>query len=193
MKRILLFAMAALFACNAFAQNNSDERGFTAGIMFGLSQTHHDNFINKKNHIGVIVTPRLGYRFNSSWEAGALFRYEKFSEDLNYYGIGGYGEYSFLHFNNGLRMFVDLQAYHSFPGTDIDGGNEESFTEVGFVPGVAYRIGNSPVDLKLRYLFVGFNHGPRYYKSEAPGCLGRGDFILDAALRRLEIGVSVTF
>lgn len=65
--------------------------------------------------------------------------------------------------------------------------------EVGFTPSIAYRIGNSPVELKLRYLFIGFNHSDRDYKSEAPGCLGRGDWIVDASLRRLEIGASITF
>ncbi|ROT14577.1 hypothetical protein [Paramuribaculum intestinale] len=66
-------------------------------------------------------------------------------------------------------------------------------TEAGVMPCFAYRIPKSPVDIKLRYLFLGFNDSHRFYKGEAPGCLGRGDWIIDASLRRLEIGASITF
>jgi len=33
----------------------------------------------------------------------------------------------------------------------------------------------------------------RNYVDDAPGCLEKGCFMLDASLRRLEIGASVTF
>lgn len=181
------------FFTSVRAQDVVPEKGVTATAMFGLSQCRSLHGTGKESSIGVVITPRIGYRLNPAWEAGGMFRYEKFGRNLNCYGIGAYGEYSFWRSDVGLRAFVDMQGYYSIPNSGNDGGNEDSFVEAGLTPGLAYHIANSPVDLKLRYLFVGFNNSERFYKTDAPGCLGRNDWILDASLRRLEIGLSVMF
>lgn len=208
MKKIFAITLGlSLFLCNQIsAQILEKERGISISAMFGLTQRHYlhgTSFgIEKDKYTGPIINPRVGYRFNKKWEAGLLFRYEKFGEYSNYYGIGGFGEYNYLRFNNGIKLFVDMQAIYSIQsggyGADNDNPDcysniNDNITEIGFVPGVAYNIPQTPVDIKLRYLFVGFNHSSKDYKADTKGCLGRGDFILDGALRRLEIGLSVTF
>lgn len=206
-KFFAIIAMLSLFLCNqTSAQQIGKEQGFSVTAMFGLSQSRYLRGTtfgsDRKTYTGPVITPRVCYRFNKKWEAGLLFRYEKFGEYSNYYGIGGFGEYNYLRFNNGIKLFVDMQAIYSIQsggyGADNDNPDchsniNDNITEIGFVPGVAYNIPQTPVDIKLRYLFVGFNHSSKDYKADTKDCLGRGDFILDGALRRLEIGLSVTF
>ena len=208
MKKIFAITLGmSLFLCNQIsALILEKERGISISAMFGLTQKHYlhgTSFgIEKDKYTGPIITPRVGYRFNKKWEAGVLFRYEKSGKHDNYYGIGGYGELNYLRFNNGIKLFVDMQAIYSIQsgghGADNDNPDcysniNDNITEIGFVPGVAYNIPNTPVDLRLRYLFIGFSNSEKDYKSNVNGCLGRGDFILDGALRRLEIGLSETF
>lgn len=208
MKKVFAITLIlSLFLCNQVsAQQTEEERGFTLTAMFGLSNSEYlhgtTSGLEKDTYTGPVITPRIGYRFNKKWEAGVLFRYEKSGKHDNYYGIGGYGELNYLRFNNGIKLFVDMHAIYSIHSCGYDyypnspgiySGNDDDMTEIGFVPGVAYKIPQTPVDLKLRYLFIGFNNSEKDYKSDVKGCLGRGDFILDGALRRLEIGLSVTF
>ena len=195
-----LISILLLFAVNLITRATEPESGVTATLLLGLSQTHYgaNQYHDSEFKVGFMFTPRVGYRFNDRWEAGALFKYEKVADAATYYGFGAYGEYNYLRFaDNRLRLFVDLQAYYSTGGRDGYGddlgfpGDKEP-TEVGFVPGIAYRIHGSKVDLKLRYLFIGFNNNDRWYKDMGV-CVGRGDWILDAGLRRLELGVAVNF
>lgn len=193
-RNIIIFILAAIFTCDAISVDFNDERGITVSAMLGISQYYHSFAVGgHENKYGPVATPRIGYRFNAKWEAGVLFRFEKFGNYSDYGGIGIYGEWSFSRFTSGLRLIAEGHAHSNFCGTDLLGIHTKNMTEVGFTPCVAYHIANSPVDLKLRYLFLGFNHSMRNYKSDAPGCLGRGDWIIDASLRRLEIGASITF
>lgn len=197
-KIIVLFIFALGLFSHVSAVDFSDDRGVAVSVLFGISQEHR-TYAHKDNHYGLVVSPSIGYRFNPTWEAGALFRYEKFGEFEKYFGVGIYGEWSFLRFASGLRLITEAHATYNFYTSDADAfypgmpSSNKDMTEVGFTPCLAYRIGKSPVELKLRYLFVGFNHSERFYKSAVPGCLGRGDWIVDASLRRLEIGASITF
>jgi len=204
-KHFIIKAWVAVMAVlmlplSVYADDGGKESGVTATLLLGLSQTHYgaNQYHDSEFKVGFMFTPCVGYRFNDRWEAGALFKYEKVADAATYYGFGAYGEYNYLRFvDNRLRLFVDLQAYYSAGGRDGYGDDlgapeDKQPTEVGFVPGIAYRIPGSKVDLKLRYLFIGFNNNDRWYK-EMGGCVGRGDWILDAGLRRLEFGVAVNF
>lgn len=216
MKRTILLLAAIITMIVASAQDTKDyskrdkDRGFTVGILFGLTYNHETVYPEggpgeptHYHRIGTITTPRIGYRFNSGGEIGAMFRYERYGENQKHYGIGLYVEKSLFHFNPGFTIFLDLQAYHSFvkliedpkPFKDL-----KKVNEIGFVPGIRYHIPNTPVDIKLRYLFIGLNDvkdkeydESRNYVDDAPGCWEKGGFMLDASLRRLEIGASVTF
>lgn len=199
-KKIFILFLLSVFTFTVKAVESESQSGVTATLLLGLSQTHYgaNQYHDSEFKVGFMFTPRVGYRFNDRWEAGALFKYEKVADAATYYGFGAYGEYNYLRFaDNRLRLFVDLQAYYSTGGRDGYGDDlglpgDKQPTEVGFVPGIAYRIPGSKVDLKLRYLFIGFNNNDRWYK-EMGGCVGRGDWILDAGLRRLELGVAVNF
>lgn len=203
MKRLIITIMAAFCAIyQSQAIDFSDDRGITVSALFGVSHSHRSFNHHSDNHYGLVASPRIGYKFNADWEAGALFRYEKFKDYNEYVGVGIYGEWSFMRFASELRLITEAHAtFNAYVsnGYLINGYNNTypykhtDMTEVGFTPCIAYRIANSPVDLKLRYLFIGFNHSERSYKAEAPGCLRRGNWIIDASLRRLEIGASITF
>ena len=203
MRKLVVIFISMLGLCSpALAIDFSDDRGITVSALFGVSHSHRSFNHHSDNHYGLVASPRIGYKFNTDWEAGVLFRYEKFTDYNEYAGVGIYGEWSFMRFASGLRLIAEAHA--TFNAYDSNGylinGYDNTYpykhtdmTEVGFTPCIAYRIANSPVDLKLRYLFIGFNHSERSYKAEVPGCLGRGDWIIDASLRRLEIGASITF
>lgn len=196
MKRFLIGALTCLAALSAGAQtqNETDGRGLTIGLGVGAGTDMNSDRNNLYHGDGAyaIITPRVGYRFNQRWEAGAMFRFDL--GDLKMLSIGCYGEFSCLHFDR-FRLIVDAQAIFGSLnlGTGLDGGGPDfDYAEVGFVPGLAYNVAGTGLDVKLRYLFVGYNDAGRWFK-DGKGNLGRGDWILDAGLRRAEIGVSYTF
>lgn len=195
MKR-LYFILAALLCIGSIptVKAQSDDSGITVGLSFGIGQQRGFYGTHYETNSGIIVTPRIGYRFNEKWEAGAFFKFQKFGKYQNYYGIGGYGEYDALKIVDNFSLFIDMQASYSLLNSSADGAlGECGIAEIGFVPGLKYKIPGSPVDIKLRYLFVGFNHSEKNYKEDSPGCLGRGDWIIDAGLRRFELGVALNF
>ena len=199
MKRISIFSVIIGFlfcwlaAPNVLAYDNmvSPERGMTAGISLGLSDSDHSH------SVGIIVRPNIGYRFSRTWETGAFFRYED-CRGLDVYNLSLYGEYDFFPFrNDNFSLFVDLQAGLGWIPLDYDaemGAKEPNttFVEIGFVPGVKYHIPGTKANIRLRYLFVGFNNYKGGYNNHR-ACIDNGDFLLDASLRRLEIGISVNF
>lgn len=201
MKRIITITVIAICTiCQIKAIDFRDDHGITASAFFGCS--HYQIKIPytggywKNDFYHPVITPRLGYRFNSAWEAGLLYRYERQTyENEHYSGIGAYGEWSFLRFLRGFRLIAEAHILHCvFKGNKENGWyGKNNMTEVGMMPCIAYNIPGSPVDIKLRYLFLGLNNSHSRYKGRAPGCLGRGDWIVDASLRRLEIGASITF
>lgn len=200
MKRIItLTVIVVCTLCQIKAIDFGDDRGITASAFFGCSHYHKKITYGgywESDDYHPVITPRIGYRFNSAWEAGLLYRYEgQNDENEHYSGIGVYGEWSFLRFPRGFRLIAEAHILYNFFEGDKDNGwhGSSNMTEAGVTPCFAYRIPKSPVDIKLRYLFLGFNDSHRFYKGEAPGCLGRGDWIIDASLRRLEIGASITF
>ncbi len=202
MKKLTILLIVVLgLSIHASAVDFSDDRGITASALFGCNHSHVKityGVLSEYNEYYPVITPRIGYRFNSSWEAGIFYRYEgsiggDYNEHPHYSGIGAYGEWSFFRFLRGFRLIAEAHVLYNFFVGDSDLNGSSNMTEVGMTPCIAYRIPNTPVDIKLRYLFLGFNNSHRYYKAHAPGCLGRGDWFIDASLRRLEIGASITF
>ncbi|MCM1483872.1 MAG: hypothetical protein NC043_06015 [Muribaculaceae bacterium] len=174
------------------------KNGINAEMDFGMGS-------NFKKEKFFMLHPRVGYRFTSRLEAGLMtkFNFNGRASDP-FVEIGAYGRYNYLLYNQ-FRWFVDAQAvwaggYYidNWPGASADFKAprefRHSFTEFGIVPGVAYRIPNTAIDIKVRYLFIGFNktYNDCPFK-DAQGCHTKGDFIFDAGWRRLEIGVSYDF
>lgn len=189
----ILICCMVLFAAPALSATDTTEEGMTAGISLGLSNSSYDH------HVGMVVRPNVGYRFNRTWEAGAFFRFENNGWGDKIYNLSLYGEYNFFPFvNQRFSLFVDFQAgkgwvptYYDFaPGSSKH--RHHTDVEIGFVPGIKYHIPGTQANLRLRYLFVGYNNYSGYNES-SDASLGGDDWGIDAALRRLEIGISVNF
>lgn len=87
MRRIIvLFIFALGLFSHVSAVDFSDDRGVTVSAMFGVSHSHSSYF--NENYYGLVVSPRIGYRFNPAWEAGALFKYERYGYSDKYLGTG---------------------------------------------------------------------------------------------------------
>lgn len=196
MKRLFILLLGTVLLQSINAETPEYKSGITAELDFGIGKNHEAKFFT-------ILHPRVSYRFTPRWEAGLMTKFNingRYSDP--FIELGAYGEFSYLLVNQ-FRWFVDAQVVWAggYERDFIVGGKpvekdprdfRHSFTEFGIVPGVAYRIPGSMVDIKLRYLFIGFNNGDEKYKSVS-GCSSGRDFIIDAGLRRLEIGVSYTF
>ncbi len=189
----ILIGCIALLAAPSLSASETSEQGMTAGISLGLSNS------NRHHHVGMVVRPNVGYRFNRTWEAGAFFRFENNGWGGKIYNLSLYGEYNFFPFaDKRFSMFVDFQAGKGWLPTVYDDdptvSNHRHHTdvEIGFVPGMKFHIPGTQADLRLRYLFVGYNNY-NIYTHRSHAVIGGGDWIIDAALRRLELGISVNF
>lgn len=210
MKRLItLLILSLTLLSQAYGEDNS---GILVEANIGITRSTHEypdwlGVSEKKHYTNALLDVRLGYRFNSRWAVGAMFKRDKYELIGNFPCWGGFVEYTAFNIKQlPLYLFIDLHAYHGKDTTGYiggwyvdedgnmhtDGHRPTEFTEVGFTPGIGFHIPHTPIDVKLRYLFVGFNNiNDRDYK-EVGGCLGRGNWILDAGVRRLEIGISAT-
>lgn len=201
---LLIFVCSAIGACNA-------QNGSGAFLEAGLGFTHSEYKYRQRTGGTVIVDLRAGYSINSMFTLGAMMKSENYSDDWHFKCWGGFAEYRFFKASRiPLYLFVDLHGYHAKGHTvrvimygavskDALYGTEflKNFTEIGFTPGIGFTIPRTPLSIRLRYLFIGFNdansHGiPGTYYKDYRGCLGGGNWIVDAGLRRLEISVSAT-
>lgn len=186
----------SIFVADARVWDEGNYRGLTLEMGASVNQYRDDALIigpqpDKYPWVfGCLLTPRIGFSFNDNYALGALFRYDT-NHVSKHYGFGAYIDRTVKHFDNiNLRIFVEAQWSYNHNDHDYI-ADYRNFTEIGLVPGVAFRIPSTPVDLKLRYLFLGYNDDLPVFKQSA--CLGRGEIILDAGLRRLEIAAAITF
>lgn len=170
---------------------DNPDKGLSVELGFSLSrieQYHNDGGPTRDFYAtGTVFTPRVGYRFNNAWEAGMMFRYDK-NDVADFQGYGAFVEYSFIRVPVcNIRIFADGQYVYNHEELD------HNFSEAGITPGVAVNIPTTPIDIKLRYLFIGYSNDIGMRK-DVGGCLGhKGNWILDAGLRRLELSVAVNF
>lgn len=216
-KALIAIMTILILPLSANADDSYKERGITVGASFGIFSNYNNDYHS------IIATPRVGYRFNNKWRAGLMLKYQKLREHTTSLAYGAFGQWTAIgNIHEGFRLFIDLSAYNSAIidtyDYDWDGGclfDREYSTyhpddspkyypdddpgykmfEAGFTPGVAYRFPNSKIDITLRYLFIGFNHSTlgHNYPKGTHGCLGKSDWIIDAGLRRLELGLAINF
>lgn len=184
-----MFAVLVMaFAASGFARS-----GIEVEMGFGMGRSLQKNY--------GILSPRLQYNINDDWSVGAVMKFDVRKDHANlYYSYGGFVQYRFLR-RGSFALFVDAAGSYNHQLETVlvddwrpDSGAPEglrNFAEVGLTPGVSYSIADTGFSLKLRYLFLGYNSAPSWYKSL--GCLGDGDFILDAGLRRLSLSVAYAF
>lgn len=191
---ILMLGLWVFTPSGATAEN--PERGITVEMGFSLDRMF--GYYNLEgptktfHRVSPTYIPRVGYRFSPQWAIGVMYincTTDNYRADVNRYNsFGAFVERNFFSFaSRRLSFFADLQYLykHTLQG--------ENYSECGLVPGLAFHIPGAPVDIKLRYLFVGFNDCYAFLKRNWGGCLGRGNFILDAGLQHLQIGASVIF
>lgn len=190
-KNLLLIVLAAMvLPLAARAADDAEQKGWNVGLGVAVGMNYWHNATLE-------ITPRTGYRFNPRWELGGYlqFVHNSYESEMNHYGIGVFGEYTAFR-KGGFRLFVDGKASINFgaPVIVYDGGKspDSGYIEAGFVPGVAYRLPDSRIELKLRYMYLGYLYNDSHYR-DAPGCFGKSSFIFDAGLRRAELSVVYNF
>ena len=203
MMRILALLISLILPFIVMAADKDNERGIVVGAGFGY--TKYMSVYTGKN---LIISPRLGYRINGRSEAGVKYSLVKDLDDRNYntHSFGGYFEYDLARYRS-FSLFVDANATFYKKGRSLL-GFKRNFKEFGVTPGISYSFAKIPLKINVRYLFIGFNDSPDLYIThwgetenpprsnwfkDAPSCLDSGNWIIDAGLRRLEIGVSFTF
>lgn len=198
-KRIILFVLIIFsFTSVIYGQRVDSGCRFTIGSDFGIGRGHgfYDGWIGGGPHpekapgweYGVLLTPRIGLRIDDKREFGIMYRYESTQKNETH-SYGAYYERTYLRFQKvNLRLLVDWQYSYNHPVNH----DSHNFTEIGATPGIAYHFEGTGLDIRLCYLFLGFNDSMRERK-EFGGCLGRGNWIIDAGIRRLSIGMSYTF
>ncbi|MBD5308781.1 MAG: hypothetical protein HDS15_05830 [Bacteroides sp.] len=196
MKKLLLLLILLSASLPGFSRIVDDEKGFALGVGFGhwhessTFPTPVGRYHWHMNHF--LWSTRVGYRITPDYEAGAFIRQDYHDGDLNLSWLGVYGEFGFKH-KGPFRIFLDGDIgciFASDMGTDIDFVPKDYYWEIGVRPGVAYKLKSLPIEFKLRYLFIGFND---YHYDVENARLRKGDWIIDAGLRSLEIGAAVTF
>lgn len=189
MKKLMVFLILLSASLQGFGRITDDEKGFTIGTGFGYWCQNYTYF--HTHHF--IWSLRAGYRFTPDIEAGAFFRKDT-ADGSNYSTwLGIYGEYGFR-VSGQFRLFADGDFSLIAASLDYDDigydRHDSKYWELGFRPGVGYKLKSLPIEFKLRYLFVGFDN---LHHGRTGACLGKNDWIIDAGLRRLEIGAAVTF
>ena len=189
MKKLLLLLILLTAGLPGFSRIVDDEKGFTLGVGFGVWNETLHIASRKLHHIDWIGSARVGYRITPDVEAGIVLGRRDDRGSRYIVSTGVYGGYCFKRAGQ-FRVFADGE-FADILSRNYYGGPKMDGIEFGIRPGVAYKLKNLPIDLKLRYLFLGFNNLSRVLRTEA--CLGGGNWIVDAGLNRLEIGAAVTF
>ena len=129
MKKVILSFLVVFVAIAANAQN------LYLGGSFGI--LHDDN----ADVTQFSIAPEIGYNFNERWAVGGEISYThmKYDGDIkgNSFSIAPYARFSFYE-NDLIRLFIDGQV--GFSTTKVDGTESENGFEIGFKPGIAFRL-----------------------------------------------------
>lgn len=166
----ILFLLVALFS--AEAQNK--EKGFFVEAGVAYADTRHESF--------AILSPAVGYQFNSYLAAGAKVSFE--TRHYPYTIYTPFLRYSFFRKSN-LKLFTEAQV--NIATRDVDGG-QSGYSEAGLTLGATYSIGKH-LRLVGHYLFVGYSDND----DKSGARIGGGDFALDANIARFQLGAQVLF
>ncbi len=174
MKKLTLLVLICT-ALLSTAKAQTKEKGFFAEASAAYSNTEFDDHY-------AIITPAIGYQFSSKWSAGMKMGFE-----MRTYGYTIYSP--FIRFNflqaGELKLFTEAQA--NILSRDVEGG-QSGYGEAGVSFGAIYPISNR---LKLvgHYLFVGVSGE----EGREGASVNKGDFTLDANVRRLQFGLQFIF
>lgn len=155
-----------------------NDRGFlvelTAGYANATSYTPSERYAN--------ISPGIGYQFNKRWAAGFRMTFETRRYDFKIYT-------PFVRFNylSRPRWTLFAEAQGNIGSRDVDGA-QCRYYEAGIGLGGTFSI-TPHLKLVGRYLFVGYSS--RHERERAYA--GDHDFLLDANVARLQIGLQYLF
>ena len=171
-KIISLFLMC-LLSCAASAQQDV-EKGIFAEVDAGYSNLYNDKF--------AVISPSVGYQFNKRFLAGMRVGFE--TRRYGYTVFTPFVRYNYLSMAR-CKLFAEGQA--NIAQRDVDGG-EGGYGEIGLALGASLSLSRH-IKMVGRYLFVGYSGRDA---RKAP-YMGNGDFLLDANMTRLRLGLQVIF
>lgn len=173
-KRVATCLLACLLPFVAHAQQNA-QKGFFAELTAAYSNIgYHNNF--------AVISPSVGYQFNDRWLAGMRVGFE--TRDYAYVICTPFVRFNYLS-KPKWALFTEAQA--NIANRDID-GSQSGYSEIGLSLGASYTLSRH-VKLVGRYLFIGYSEREERKNAYA----GNGDFLLDANVGRLQLGVQVLF
>lgn len=193
----LLLGLALLIPANLQAQ--SDDKGFFVEGSVSYASDYSGGYNgngSKRTGDFFIITPTIGYQFNDKWSAGFKVGFSTSGDFMfNWNSYTPFVRYNFCSLGK-ANLFtegkVSIFGYH-----DVIGG-DSNFVEAGFSFGISYPL-NKHLKIVCQYLHIGYsdeyndvNDNAKFSAKHGMN-LHSGDWVLDANIKRLSIGLSWTF
>ena len=197
MKKLYLFLLGLVLLVPASLQAQSDDKGF---FVEGNLSYASDFWKNYKRDGGVtdeffIITPAVGYQINEKWSVGFKVGFSTSGDfTFNWNSYTPFVRYNILSFGK-TCLFTEAKVSKFDWNEILDGGRNNDFIEAGFSLGVSYPF-NEHLKLVCQYLHIGYSNE---YRDSNKRCskhglnLHSGDWVLDANIKRLSIGLNWTF
>ena len=192
----LLLGLALLIPANLQAQSN-DKGFFVEGSVSYASDYSGGYNGNGSKRTGdfFIITPTIGYQFNDKWSAGFKVGFSTSGNYMfNWNSYTPFVRYNILSFGK-TCLFTEAKVSKFDWNEILDGGRNNDFIEAGFSLGISYPF-NEHLKLVCQYLHIGYSNE---YRDSNKRCskhglnLHSGDWVLDANIKRLSIGLNWTF
>ena len=195
MKQITLF----LFFLVLFLPTNTQAQSKDKGLFVEGSASYASDYSGGYNANGsrrtgdfFIITPTIGYQFNDKWSAGLKVGFstsDDFVFDWNSYTP--FVRYNFCSLGK-VNLFTEGKVSLTAYSEGSLGGGDPNFVEAGFSLGISYPF-NEHLKLVCQYLHIGYSNEYNNDRAKHGMNLHSGDWVLDANIKRLSIGLSWTF
>ena len=189
----LLLGLALLIPANLQAQ--SDDKGFFVEGSVSYASDYSGGYNgngSKRTGDFFIITPTIGYQFNDKWSAGLKVGFstsDDFVFDWNCYTP--FVRYNFCSLGEANLFTEGKVSGNVFPDPG-EGGGSPHYVEAGFSLGISYPF-NEHLKLVCQYLHIGYSNEYNNDRAKHGMNLHSGDWVLDANIKRLSIGLSWTF
>ena len=196
----LLLGLALLIPANLQAQSN-DKGFFVEGSVSYASDYSGGYNGNGSKRTGdfFIITPTIGYQFNDKWSAGFKVGFST-SDDFvfNWFSSTPFVRYSFCSLGKANLFTEGKISGYLFPDPGEGRKDDPHFIEAGFSLGISYPL-NEHLKIVCQYLHIGYsdeyndvNDNAKFSAKHGLN-LHSGDWVLDANIKRLSIGLNWTF
>ena len=195
MKQFTLFIFfLALFLPTNMQAQSKDKGLFVEGSASYASDYSGGYNANGSRRTGdfFIITPAIGYQFNDKWSTGFKVGFstsDDFTFDWNSYTP--FVRYNFCSLGK-VNLFTEGKVSLTAYSEGSLGGGDPNFVEAGFSLGISYPF-NEHLKLVCQYLHIGYSNEYNNDRAKHGMNLHSGDWVLDANIKRLSIGLSWTF